>query len=100
MRRKLFQTLLVIGISSLMVVFPAYRRCSTLAWVNRFPTDFNFENSDSGDSFVNQRDGESRTFIPSAFWAIFPIGMNHSKQVLCFSSRLSFLDQKPSILRC
>ncbi len=100
MRRKSIQVFLVIGISSFLIIVPAYQRCSSLAWVNPFPKDFTFENSDQGDQLSDQRQDESRAFILSAFSDIFLLAISHFEQTLCFSFPNSFLDQETSILRC
>jgi len=100
MRRKSIQTFLIIGISSLILILPAYQRHSGLTWVNLFPKDFVFENSDQGDQLSDQRLDESGVSLSSAFLAIFLLKTNHFKQTFCFSFPTSSLDQETSILRC
>jgi hypothetical protein len=100
MKRKSIQGFLVIGISFFILIFPAYQRHSSLTWVNLFPKDFSFENSDQGDQLTDQRLDEWRTLVSSAFLAIFLLRINHFEQTFCFSFPIFSLDQKTSILRC
>jgi hypothetical protein len=100
MRTRLIQAFLVIAISSFILIFPAYLRCSNLAEVNLFSTDLSFENSDQDDQLLDQHQDESKALVVSAFSIIFLPGTNPFEQIPRFFLLTSFLDQTTLILRC
>jgi hypothetical protein len=100
MKRRSIQTFLVIAISSFILVFPAYLRCSNLAETNLFSVDLSFENSGQDDQFVDQQHGESKALVSSVFSILFFPGANLFEQFLCFSRQIPLFEQKTSILRC
>ncbi len=93
------QIFLIIGISSFILLFPAYLRYTNLSEINLFPTDLSFENPDQDDD-VNSSQHESDGFstgidpIPS-----FP-ETNLLRQPDLFSHKIASTYQSNSILRC
>ena len=100
MKKIFIHTFLIIVISSFILVFPAYLRCSNLKEVNLFPTDLSFENPDQDGQFIDQQQNESNGYLLDAFSILFLQGTNTFKQAHTFLFFTSFVDQISFNLRC
>ncbi len=99
MKRRFIQNYLVIVVSCLILVFPAYLRFSSYSEMNPFPGDLNFENTGQDDQLDDYK-CESETFLLAVFSIESLPGVSFLEQSLRLSSPVPSLDQETFILRC
>jgi hypothetical protein len=99
MKRNPIQIFLVIAVSVIILVFPAYFCCSNLAGVKLLSTDLSFENPDQDDIFSYQP-GQAKAFLSTTFTTKSLPEAILFEQTSHFLLLASFPDHKASILRC
>ena len=99
MKRRSIQNHLVIAISCIILIFPAYLRFSSYSEMSPFPADLNFENPDQDYQFDDHK-CESDIFLLGIFSIKFLPGVSLFEQSYHLFSPVSSLDQETFILRC
>ena len=97
MKRKPALIFLVIVISALIVVLPAYFRCSNLKRAHLLSTDLSFESPDDENLVIEKL---SRVFVSSSSSILFDTGTHVIERISCFSYPTLSPDQISMILRC
>jgi hypothetical protein len=96
MDKKPSNIFLVIVVSSLFLLVPAYHSYTNLSEIDLFSADLNLENDDQFDV----QNHESDTFLSIIFSInCFP-GVNRFERSYQLLSQRPSFNQKPSILRC
>jgi hypothetical protein len=96
MQKKPSKTFVVIAISSLFLLVPAYLSNTNLSKINLFSADLNLGNNDQFDV----QNHESDTFLSIIFSIKFFPGVNRFEQYYQLLPQIPSFNQKPSILRC
>jgi hypothetical protein len=96
MGKKPSKIFLVIAISSLLFLFPAYLSYTNLSEIDLFSINLNFEN----DDLFDVQNLESDTFSLIILSINFLPGVNRFEQSYHLFSPIPSFDQKTSILRC
>jgi hypothetical protein len=99
MKRRVHQTLLVIGILLVIPVISTYLDCCHLVEVDFFSLDLSFENPDEEVLLMDQQN-ESKAVVFSALSTLFPREIILVEQSPSFPYIMCFLDQKTFIVRC
>ncbi len=99
MKRKSIQNHLVIAISCLILVFPAYLRYFSYSEINACPADLNIENPGQDDQ-LDDHNCETETFLLAVFSIKFLPGVSLFEQSCHLLSSVTSLEQETSILRC
>jgi hypothetical protein len=96
---KRIQIFLVIAISLLILLFPAYLPCINLSQTKSVSSDLSFENPDQEERLADNEE-ELNAYGPSALLIMFLLDINLFGQSSHFFPRSLSLFQKASILRC
>ena len=99
MKTSHIQTLLVIGIGLLILLFPAYLRFSSLAGAYIFSMDISFEDVDQ-DDILKDSQSEPGVFSSDDFSTAMLPWVKLLQQTVHFLPQISFLDQGSFFPRC
>jgi len=96
---KRIQPLLVIVISSLLVICPAYLQYNDLMEIDFLSLIPGFENPDS-DNLLAYEQNKAKIFVSTLSPVISPIGISWMGQAPQFSFYILFPDRPFTVLRC